>query len=137
MGRAYRSRAGANCRRCLKDVTFTVRSCQPMLRDALKSRKTHVLAAGLAFYVGWQIWLTLAAPGKIAADFPAPAERVDILVTLPFAPERFHVQLFQAYGRVSGTRDNAIEVRGVKRADLTSVARPYWVRRVEPLPPGG
>jgi hypothetical protein len=47
------------------------------------------------------------------------------------------VQTFQAYGRVSGTQDNAVEVRGVKRADLTSVARPYWVKRVEPLQPEG
>jgi hypothetical protein len=107
-----------------------------MWRDALRSRKTHVLLALVVFYVAWQLWLTVAAPGKIAAGFPT-GERVNILVTLPFPPERFHVQQFQAFGRVSGTQDNAIEVRGVKRADLASLARPYWVRRVEPLPPGG
>ena len=107
-----------------------------MWRDALKSRKTHVLLALVVAYLGWQLWLTVAAPGKIAAGLPGGA-RVNILVTLPFPPERFHVQLFQTFGRVSGTQDNAIEVRGVKRADLASLARPYWVRRVEPLPPGG
>jgi hypothetical protein len=107
-----------------------------MLRDVLKSRKSHVLLAIAALYVAWQIWLTVAAPTKIA-DFPGGGEKVNILVTLPFPPERFHVQLLQAYGRVSGTQDNAVEVRGVKRVDLASVARPYWVRRVEPLPPGG
>ena len=64
-------------------------------------------------------------------------EKVNILVTLPFAPERFHVIVFQRYGRVSGTQDNSIEVRGVKKADLHAVARPYWVTRVEPLPTGG
>jgi hypothetical protein len=85
---------------------------------------------------GGGIWLTLAAPGKVA-DFPADGEKVNILVTLPFPPERFHVQHFQTFGRVSGTQEQAIEVRGVKRADLVSIARPYWVRRVEPLPPGG
>ena len=108
-----------------------------MWREAFKSRKTYVLLAVLAFYLAWQLWLTLAAPGKIAADIPAGAEKVNILVTLPFPPERFHVQLFQTFGRVSGTQNNAIEVRGVKRADLASLARPYWVRRVEPLPTGG
>lgn len=107
-----------------------------MLREALKSRKTHVLLAVAALYLAWQIWLTLAAPAKIA-DFPSGAERVNILVTLPFPPERFHVQLFQTYGRVSGTQENAVEVRGVKRADLAALARPYWVRRIEPLPTGG
>jgi hypothetical protein len=107
-----------------------------MFRDALQSRKTHVLLAMAAAYVAWQIWLTLAAPGKIAV-FPGATEKVNVLVTLPFPPERFHVQLLQAYGRVSGTQDNAVEVRGVKRADLASIARPYWVTRVEPLPSGG
>ena len=107
-----------------------------MWRDALRSRKTRVMLALVLAYLAWQLWLTVAAPGKIAAGFPEGA-RVNIAVTLPFPPERFHVQQFQAFGRVSGTQDNTIEVRGVKRADLASLARPYWVRRVEPLPPGG
>ena len=107
-----------------------------MWRDALKSRKTRVLLALAVLSIGWQVWLSAAAPGKVAA-FPGNGERVNILVTLPFPPERFHVQQFQTYGRVSGTQDNAVEVRGVKRADLASLARFYWVKRVEPLPPGG
>ena len=107
-----------------------------MLREALQSRKTYILLAVAASYVAWQVWLSLAAPRKVA-DFPGAGEKVNILVTLPFPPERFHVQLFQTYGRVSGTQDNAVEVRGVKRTDLATVARPYWVTRVEPLQPGG
>lgn len=107
-----------------------------MLHDALRSRKTHILMAVAGCYLAWQLWLTVAAPYKIA-DFGGGAEKVNVLITLPFPPERFHVQLFQTYGRVSGTQDNAVEVRGVKRADLTTVARPYWVTRVEPLKPGG
>jgi hypothetical protein len=108
-----------------------------MLREALTSRKARILMAVLAFYIGWQVWLTLAAPAKIATDFPPDKQRLNVLVTLPFPPERFHVQVFQTFGRVSGTQDNSIEVRGVKRADLTAIARPYWVRRVEPLKEGG
>jgi hypothetical protein len=106
-----------------------------MLRDAIGSRKAQILLAVAGCYLAWQLWLTIAAPQKIAA-FPAGPEKVNILVTLPFPPERFHVQLFQAYGRVSGTQENAVEVRGVKRADLATIARPYWVARVEPLQPG-
>jgi hypothetical protein len=107
-----------------------------MLRDALKSRKTHILLILAACYLAWEIWLTIAAPQKIA-KFAGSSERVNILVVLPFEPERFHVQLMQTYGRVSGTQQKSVEVRGVKRADLTTVARPYWVTRVEPLQPGG
>jgi hypothetical protein len=108
-----------------------------MWRDALRSRKTHVLLTLAVAYVAWQVWLGLAAQGKIAADFPPDKQRVNVRVTLPFPPERFHVQVFQNYGRVSGTEDNTVEVRGVKRTDLVALARPYWVRRVEPLPAGG
>ena len=108
-----------------------------LLRAVLASRKARAVLTVLACYLLWQGWLSVAAPGKIVDDFPAGRERVNILVTLPFPPERFHVQVFQGFGRVSGTQDNAIEVRNVRRAELSSVARPYWVRRVEPLKEGG
>lgn len=107
-----------------------------MLHDVLRSRKTHILLAVAGCYLAWQVWLTIAAPLKIA-EFAGKSDKVNIRVTLPFPPERFHVQLFQTYGRVSGAEENSVEVRGVKRADLTTIARPYWVTRVEPLQPGG
>ena len=106
-----------------------------MRGDVLRSRRLHILLAIAVGYVAWQVWLTIAAPHKIAG-LAGESEKVNILVTLPFPPERFHVQRFQTYGRVSGAQDNTIEVRGVKREDLSTVARPYWVTRVEPLKPG-
>ena len=105
-----------------------------MLRDVVRSRRFHILLAIALGYLAWQVWLTIAAPLKIAG-LAGESEKVNVLVTLAFPPERFHFQRFQAYGRVSGTDQNAVEVRGVKRVDLTTVARPYWVRRVEPLQP--
>ena len=103
--------------------------------DVLKSRKFYILLAIAVFYVAWQVWLTIAAPQKIAG-LAGESEKVNILVTLPFPPERFHFQRLQAFGRVSGSdMANSLEVRGVKRVDLTSVARSYWVRRVDPLQP--
>lgn len=106
-----------------------------MLGDVLKSRRLHILLGVAVCYLGWQLWLTLAAPHKIAG-LASASGKVNILVTLPFPPERFHVQRFQTFGRVSGTQDNAVEVRGVKSEDLRTIARPYWVTRVEPLKPG-
>ena len=104
---------------------------------ALASRRGIAVLAVLAGILAYQLWLMLAAPGKIAPGFAPGAPRVNVLVTLPFVPERFHVLVFQRYGRVSGTQDNSVEVRGVRHADLAALARPYWVRRVEPLPTGG
>jgi len=106
-------------------------------RAVLRSTRGRLVLGALVCYLAWQGWLVLAAPGKIAAGFNPDAEKVNILVTLPFPPERFHVIVFQRYGRVSGTQTNSIEVRGVRKADLHAVARPYWVSRVEPLPTGG
>ena len=108
-----------------------------LARDALRSTRGRIVLGTVAAYLAWQAWLTLAAPAKIADGFPENARRVNVLVTLPFTPERFHVLVFQTYGRVSGTTDNAVEVRGVQKQDLRALARPYWVRRVEPLPTGG
>lgn len=92
------------------------------------------IALGVAIlYLGFQIYLFFAAPGKIAAELQTGTGRVNVLVTLPFAPERFHVLAFQRYGRVSGTRETSIELRGVAQENLRAVARPYWVSKVEPL----
>ena len=108
-----------------------------MARSVLRSSRGRLVLGALLCYLAWQGWLGVAAPGKIAAGLNAGAAKVNILVTLPFPPERFHVIVFQRYGRVSGTQENSIEVRGVRKADLHAVARPYWVTRVEPLPTGG
>lgn len=106
-----------------------------MLGDVLRSRRFHILLMIAGCYAAWQVWLTVAAPNKIVG-LAGDSDKVNVLVTLSFPPERFHFQRFQAYGRVSGAEEaNALEVRGVKRAELTTVARPYWVRRVEPLKP--
>jgi hypothetical protein len=42
--------------------------------------------------------------------------------------------MFQRFGRVSGTVDHSVEVRGVDPAQLNTIARYYWVSRVESLP---
>ncbi len=108
-----------------------------LVRAFLCSRKGVVLVTLAVAYALWEAWLSLHAPAKVAGPFPGKGEKVNVLVTLPFPPERFHIQIFQRHGRVSGTNENTVEVRGVKRIDLDAVARPYWVRRVEPLQEGG
>ena len=104
-----------------------------MVRDAIASPRTKILAGVIAAMIGWQIWLSMAAAGKIADGIPTDTRRVDVLVTLDFPPERFHIQKFQQIGRVSGTSGNSVQVRGVNRAELSALARPFWVERVEPL----
>ncbi len=106
-----------------------------LVRAVLRSPQGRVALGLLAAWLGYEAWLSAAAPGKIAGAFPADRERLNVLVTLPFPPERFHVLVFQRFGRVSGTDGHTVEVRGVPRDRLTRLARPYWVERVEPLKP--
>lgn len=108
-----------------------------MVRDALASTRGRFVLGAVVAYLGWQAWLTATAAGKIAEGFPETGRRVNALVTLPFPPERFHILFFQEHGRVSGTRNNVVEIRGVQKQELRAIARPYWVTRVEPLPNGG
>jgi len=109
-----------------------------LLRTVWQSSRGRFVGLLLLAALAWQAWLSVAAPRKIDPGLLAgSAGKVNILVTLPFEPERFHIIAFQRYGRVSGAQGRSIEVRGVNKADLTAVARPYWVTKVEPLPNEG
>ncbi len=105
-----------------------------MIRDALRSTRGRIVIGLCGLVVAWKIALLLIAPTKVADGFkPNAMGRVQARVVLTVKPERFHVLAFQAYGRVSGTQESTIDVRNVRPSDLAAMARPYWVRRVEPL----
>lgn len=95
--------------------------------------RLKILGFAVLSYLLFQAWLFVAAPNKISPSLLKSEEKQNLLVTLNFPPERFHVISFQRYGRVSGTLDNSIELRGVARENLRAVAKPYWVKKVEPL----
>jgi hypothetical protein len=101
-----------------------------------RSRRGRVVVILLLMYLVWQTWLTIAAPRKVAPGLDRMVSKrgtVDLLITLPFPPERFHILAFQRYGRVSGTSGNTAEVRGVKLKAVSELARYYWVRKVEAI----
>lgn len=108
-----------------------------LAQAVLASGKGRIVLAVIAAYLGWQLWLTVAAPAKVAAELRSGRPRVNVAVVLPFPPERFHVLQLQRFGRVSGTENTSVELRGVRAQDLNAVARPYWVRSVGPMNEGG
>ena len=106
-----------------------------LMRDAARSTRGRIVVGVVLALLAWKLALILLAPGKVMPGFtPNARGQVNALVTLTCTPERFHVLAFQQFGRVSGTQDETIEVRGVPMAALSAVARPYWVKRVAPLP---
>jgi hypothetical protein len=108
-----------------------------MAGDIAKSSRGRFVFGVVAAWLLFQLWLSLAAPGKVSTELGGSSPKVNIQVELPFTPERFHLLTFQQYGRVSGADDHSIELRGVKRTDLNAVARPYWVTSVGPIKEGG
>jgi hypothetical protein len=108
-----------------------------LVSEALRSAKGRIVLGVIVAWALFQLWLTVAAPGKISPELNGTSEKVNVQIDLPFTPERFHVLAFQQYGRVSGTDERSIELRGVKRTDLKAVARPYWVTAVGPIKEGG
>lgn len=98
----------------------------------------RLIAIGIVVIVGWHIWLASQAPMKMPGDLQNRASArgtVDVRVTLRFPPERFHVLMFQRFGRVSGTDGNSVEVRSVPVHRVREIARFYWVRRIDLLRP--
>jgi hypothetical protein len=108
-----------------------------LLAAILRSGRGRFLIGVALAWVGFQVWERAVAPSKISPDLSGSSAKVNVQIQLPFKPERFHVLAFQKYGRVSGTDDTSIELRGVRRSDLNAVARPYWVTAIEPIKPGG
>lgn len=105
-----------------------------MIRDAVRSTRGRIVIGAIIALVIWKVGLVLVAPTKVMPGFtPNARGQVNVLVTLRCTPERFHVLAFQQHGRVSGTQDDTIEVRGVSFAKLNAVALPYWVKRVAPM----
>jgi hypothetical protein len=93
-----------------------------------------VLVAGAA-WAGWEAFLRMTAPGRIDPALGATlaiGAPVDVAVTLGFAPEDFHIRLFQGYGVVSGVRGTTILVNRVLPEDIRRIARYYWIRRIAP-----
>ena len=80
-----------------------------LVSDAVRSTRARAVLAVIVAWALFQLWLTLAAPGKISPELAGTSDKLNV----------------------------QIELRGVKRTDLTSVARPYWVTAVGPIKPGG
>ena len=100
----------------------------------LRHRTVLFLFAVALSWGGWEAYLGLSAPGRLTPELArqlAQGGPVDVAVTLGFAPEDFHVRLFQSLGVVSGVRGPTVLLRRVAPADVARIAHYYWVRRID------
>ncbi len=101
----------------------------------MRHRTVVFLMVVVVAWGGWEAFLRLMAPGRIDATLLPRLEKeapVDVFITLGFAPEDFHVRLFQGYGVVSGVQGTTVLMNRVRPEDVRRIARYYWVRRITP-----
>jgi hypothetical protein len=99
----------------------------------LRHRSVLFLLVVAVAWGGWELFLTLTAPGRIdPALEPALRARapVAVAIRLGFAPENFHIRLLQSYGVVSGVQGTTVWVNRVSPDDLRRIARYYWVQQI-------
>jgi hypothetical protein len=102
--------------------------------SALRHRTTRFLIVVVLLWLGWEAWLSVGAARRLGPELRRELDGgglVNVAVTLGFAPEDFHIRIFQGHGIVSGVRGNAVLLNRVKPADVRQIARYYWVGRIE------
>jgi hypothetical protein len=55
---------------------------------------------------------------------------VNVAVTLGFAPEDFHIRIFQGHGIVSGVKGTTVLLNRVPASDVRQISRYYWVHEI-------
>jgi hypothetical protein len=82
---------------------------------------------------GWEAFIHLSASRRLDPELARAlpgAPPVNVAVTLGFAPEDFHIRLFQTLGVVSGVQGTTVLLDRVRAEDVARIARYYWVRRI-------
>lgn len=99
----------------------------------LRHRTVAFLLVIALLWGGWEMYLRVSSSWRLGDDVRRALGNqplVNITVTLGFAPEEFHVRLFQTHGVVSGVRGHTVLLNRVPPQDVARIGRYYWVRRV-------
>jgi hypothetical protein len=105
------------------------------MRVRLLTHKSVLLLLALAIvFGGWEIYGRISAQARMTPAVHQAldsGEPVDVVLSLPFAPEQFHVKLLQRYGTVSGVQSTSVIVRRVPPDSLKELGKSYWIERID------
>jgi hypothetical protein len=102
--------------------------------SALRHRTGRFLLVVALLWLGWEGYLAVGAARRLDAGLAREIDRgglVNVAVTLGFAPEDFHIRIFQAHGIVSGVNGTTVLLNRVSAGDARQIARYYWVQRIQ------
>jgi hypothetical protein len=61
----------------------------------------------------------------------ADGRLVNVVASLSFVPEQFHLGVFQTYGSIGGARGQNVIVRRVTPDAVRALAKYYWIERID------
>jgi hypothetical protein len=102
--------------------------------SALRHRTARFLLVVAVLWLGWEAYLMMSGARRLDPALARDLEGgglVNVAVTLGFAPEDFHIRIFQTHGIVSGVKGTTVLLNRVPAREVRTIARYYWVRTVE------
>jgi hypothetical protein len=100
----------------------------------LGHRAVAVTLALLAAWGAYSLWAEWAGARKLTAAELTSARnaRINVAVTLDFAPEAFHMMILQSIGRLIEVKGETAYLMDVPVDEARGLARRYWVRDIVP-----
>ena len=90
-----------------------------------------VAAALIIFYSHGFITGPDKISGALAEALAGGRARINIQVETLFAPEAFHMSVYQELGSMRGSEGKVTTLHRVKPADIHSLSRKYWVAKID------
>jgi hypothetical protein len=104
------------------------------IHGLLSHKSVLLLITILLLFGGWEVYGRVSAQTRLMPAVHQALERdepLDVVLTLPFAPEQFHVKLLQQYGTVSGVQSTSVIIRRMTPDRLRELSKSYWIERIE------
>ena len=93
-------------------------------------RFVSVVAAALILFHGF-ITGPAKISGALAEALSSDKARLNIQVETLFAPEAFHMSVYQELGSMRGSEGTVTTLHRVKPAAIYLLSRKYWVARID------
>lgn len=112
------------------------------ISDQAKRRRrwTHRRDVRFLLFVGliagsYQLWGYAMGPtrltDRLAAELKKGPNRVNIVVTSKFAPEAFHMSIYQELGSMRGSSNNSATLYRVRPSAIRKLSRFYWIHEID------
>ena len=95
-----------------------------------------LVGAVLASYFGYGYVTSFdRVTHRLADRLAENPPRVNIAIMTKFAPEAFHMEVYQRYGSLRGTKGNTAILFRVTPSAVAQLSRRYWITKIDLVSP--